>query len=159
MTNGIRKTGGIGRHRVRYEAELNPQQLEVVMHPGGPMLALAGAGTGKTRTLVYRTSRLIEDGVPPGKILLLTFTNKAAREMMSRVGQLVERATTRVTGGTFHSAGHRILRRYADQLGYSQRFSILDREDATDLMGAALADISPDVPTRRLPRPRLLVDL
>jgi DNA helicase-2/ATP-dependent DNA helicase PcrA len=159
MTNGIRKTGGTGRHRVRYEAELNPQQLEVVMHPGGPMLALAGAGTGKTRTLVYRTSRLIEDGVPPGKILLLTFTNKAAREMMSRVGQLVERATTRVTGGTFHSAGHRILRRYADQLGYSQRFSILDREDATDLMGAALADISPDVPTRRLPRPRLLVDL
>jgi DNA helicase-2/ATP-dependent DNA helicase PcrA len=123
------------------------------------MLALAGAGTGKTRTLVYRTSRLIEDGVPPGKILLLTFTNKAAREMMGRVEQLVERATTRVTGGTFHSAGHRILRRYAELIGYTPRFSILDREDATDLMGAALADISPDVPTRRMPRPRLLVDL
>jgi DNA helicase-2/ATP-dependent DNA helicase PcrA len=145
--------------RVHYEEELNPQQLEVVMHPGGPMLALAGAGTGKTRTLVYRTSRLIEDGVPPGRILLLTFTNKAAREMMGRVEELVERGTTRVTGGTFHSAGHRILRRYADLLGYTSRFSILDREDASELMGAALADVSPEVPSRRLPRARLLVDL
>jgi DNA helicase-2/ATP-dependent DNA helicase PcrA len=159
MSKRLRKTDDGGRRRVRYEEELNHQQLEVVMHPGGPMLALAGAGTGKTRTLVYRTSRLIEDGVPPGKILLLTFTNKAAREMMGRVDQLVERASTRITGGTFHSAGHRILRRYAELLGYTPRFSILDREDATDLMGVALADISPDVPTRRLPRPRLLVDL
>ena len=123
------------------------------------MLALAGAGTGKTRTLVYRTCRLIEDGVPPARILLLTFTNKAAREMMGRVEQLVERGTTRVTGGTFHSAGHRILRRYAELLGYTARFSILDREDACELMGAALADISPEVPSRRTPRARLLVDL
>ena len=159
MSKGLRKTGDGGRRRVRYEEELNQQQLEVVMHPGGPMLALAGAGTGKTRTLVYRTSRLIEDGVPPGKIMLLTFTNKAAREMMGRVQQLVELASTRITGGTFHSAGHRIIRRYAELLGYTPRFSILDREDATDLMGVALADISPDVPARRLPRPRLLVDL
>jgi DNA helicase-2/ATP-dependent DNA helicase PcrA len=159
MSDKLSKTAHGGRYRVRYEEELNEQQLEVVMHPGGPMLALAGAGTGKTRALVYRASRLIEDGVSPGKILLLTFTNKAAREMMGRVEQLVERATTRLTGGTFHAAGHRILRRYADSLGYTSRFSILDREDATDLMGVALADISPDVPTRRLPRPRLLVDL
>jgi len=129
------------------------------MHSGGPMLALAGAGTGKTRTLVYRTSRLIEDGVPPGRILLLTFTNKAAREMMGRVEQLVEQGTTRVTGGTFHSAGHRILRRYAELLGYTQRFSILDREDSSELMGSALADSSPEVPKRRLPKSRLLVDL
>jgi DNA helicase-2/ATP-dependent DNA helicase PcrA len=159
MSKQLRKADDGGRRGVRYEDELNEQQLEVVMHPGGPMLALAGAGTGKTRTLVYRTSRLIEDGVPPGKILLLTFTNKAAREMMTRVDQLVERAAIRVTGGTFHSAGHRILRRYAELLGYTPRFSILDREDSTDLMGAALADVSPDVPSRRLPRPRLLVDL
>jgi DNA helicase-2/ATP-dependent DNA helicase PcrA len=91
--------------------------------------------------------------------LLLTFTNKAAREMMDRVEGLVERATTRITGGTFHSAGHRILRRYAELIGYTTRFSILDREDSTDLMGAALADISPVTPVRRMPRPRLLVDL
>ncbi len=157
MSKGLRRPED-GRYRVHYESELNEQQLEIVMHPGGPMLALAGAGTGKTRALVYRTCRLIEDGVPPSRILLLTFTNKAAKEMMGRVDQLVERGTSRVTGGTFHSAGHRILRRYADLLGYSTRFSILDREDATELMGAALADVSPEVPSRRLPRSRLLVD-
>jgi DNA helicase-2/ATP-dependent DNA helicase PcrA len=159
MSDGITGQNDRSLRRVRYEDELNPQQLAVVMHPGGPMLALAGAGTGKTRTLVYRASRLIEDGVPPGRILLLTFTNKAAREMMRRVEQLVEHGMNRVTGGTFHSAGHRILRRYAELLGYSPRFSILDREDATDLMGAALADVSPEVPSRRMPKPRLLVDL
>ena len=147
------------RYRVHYEDELNPQQLEVVMHPGGPMLVLAGAGTGKTRTLVYRTCRLIEDGVAPDRIMLLTFTNKAAREMMSRVADLVQRGTSRVTGGTFHSAGHRILRRYAEMLGYTPRFSILDREDSTELMGAALADVSPEAPSQRMPKPRLLVDL
>jgi DNA helicase-2/ATP-dependent DNA helicase PcrA len=147
------------RYRVHYESELNPEQLRVVMHPGGPMLALAGAGTGKTRTLVYRVSRLIEDGIPPSRILLLTFTNKAAREMLNRVEQLVEQGSGRVTGGTFHSAGHRILRRYAELLGYTRRFSILDREDATDLMGQALADLSPDLPKRRTPKPRLMVDL
>jgi len=145
--------------RVRYEDELNPQQLAVVMHPGGPMLALAGAGTGKTRTLVYRTCRLIEDGVAPARILLLTFTNKAAREMLGRVEQLVERGGTRVTGGTFHSAGHRILRRYAELVGYTPRFSILDREDSGEVMGSALADVSPEIPARRLPKARLLVDL
>ena len=145
--------------RVDYANELNPQQLEVVLHPGGPMLVLAGAGTGKTRTLVYRVCRLVEDGVPPDRILLLTFTNKAAREMLDRVETLVERGARRVMGGTFHSAGHRILRRYAELVGYTPRFSILDREDATDLMGAALAQVTPDLPRRRLPRARLLVDL
>jgi DNA helicase-2/ATP-dependent DNA helicase PcrA len=155
---GAGSSGG-GLRRVRYSDELNPEQLRVVMHPGGPMLALAGAGTGKTRTLVYRTCRLIEDGVQPSRILLLTFTNKAAREMLERVQDLVERGAGRVTGGTFHSAGHRILRRYAELVGYTPRFSILDREDATDLMGSALAEVSPELPKRRTPRPRLLVDL
>ena len=159
MSGEIRRPESARQYRVRYDEELNQQQLAVVMHPGGPMLALAGAGTGKTRTLVYRTCRLIEDGVPPGRILLLTFTNKAAREMMGRVEQLVEYGSMRVTGGTFHSAGHRILRRYAELLGYSPRFSILDREDSTELMGAALADVTPEVPGKRTPRPRLLVDI
>ncbi len=161
--NGIVPPDGSGgppaHRRLRYEDALNPEQLEVVLHPGGPMLVLAGAGTGKTRTLVYRVCRLIEDGVPPGRILLLTFTNKAAREMLDRVGELVERGASRVMGGTFHSAGHRILRRYADRLGYTTRFSILDREDAAEVMGAALADVLPDVPKQRFPRPPLLVDL
>jgi len=148
-----------GRRRIDYEAELNPEQHTVVMHPGGPMLVLAGAGTGKTRTLVYRVARLIEDGVPASSILLLTFTNKAARSMLDRVGQLLEGRAAKVMGGTFHSAGHKILRRYAERLGYSPRFSILDREDAVDLMGAALADLSPQLPKRRLPKPKMLVSL
>ena len=89
------------------------------MHPGGPMLVLAGAGSGKTRTLVYRVARLIEDGVPAPRVLLLTFTNRAAREMLSRVELLLESAAGRVMGGTFHSVGNRLLRRYARPLGYA----------------------------------------
>jgi len=147
--------------RVRFDEDLNEEQLRVVRHPGGPMLVLAGAGTGKTRTLTYRVARLVEDGVPPPRILLLTFTNKAAREMLERVETLTTGAGGggRVTGGTFHSAGHRILRRYAEQVGYTTRFSILDREDAAELMGHALAETTPEAPSRRLPKPRLLVSL
>jgi len=148
-----------GPRRISYENELNPEQLRVVMHPSGPMLALAGAGSGKTRTLVYRVCRLIEDGVPPGKILLLTFTNKAAKEMLDRVARLVEGLGSQVVGGTFHSAGHRILRRWAEQLGYTSRFSILDREDAVDLMGNVMAELEPELTPRRTPRPKLLVSL
>ena len=110
------------KRRIDYQADLNPEQHAAVMHVGGPMLVLAGAGTGKTRTLVYRVCRLIEDGVPPGKILLLTFTNKASREMLERVDRLAASGPARVMGGTFHSAGHRILRRYAESIGYSPRF-------------------------------------
>src|ERR1700694_1635202 len=76
-------------YRVRYEEELNPEQLEVVMAGEGPLLVIAGAGSGKTRTLTYRVSRLIEDGIDPQEILLLTFTNKPAREMLPRVGRAV----------------------------------------------------------------------
>jgi DNA helicase-2/ATP-dependent DNA helicase PcrA len=148
-----------GRRRVDYAVELNPEQLAAVLHPTGPMLVLAGAGTGKTRTLVYRVCRLIEDGVPPGRLLLLTFTNKAAREMLERVGTLLGDLPGRVSGGTFHSAGHRILRHYAEAVGYTPRFTIIDREDATELMAAALASVSPEKPDRRLPRAKLLIEL
>ena len=106
------------QYRVRYEDELNHEQLEVVMAGEGPMLVIAGAGSGKTRTLTYRVSRLIEDGVDPSEILLVTFTNKAAREMLSRVEQLVTIDTRRIWGGTFHSIGNRLLRRYAEAIGY-----------------------------------------
>src|ERR671929_790555 len=113
------------QYKVRYEEELNHEQLEVVMAGEGPMLVIAGAGSGKTRTLTYRVSRLIEDGVDPSDILLLTFTNKAAREMLSRVEELVTIDTRRIWGGTFHSMGNRLLRRYAEPLGYRSNFSIL----------------------------------
>lgn len=145
--------------RVDYAAELNAEQREVVMHAGGPMLVLAGAGSGKTRTLVYRVARLIEDGVEPGSILLLTFTNRAAREMLERVASILGRDAGRVVGGTFHAVGNRLLRRFGDKLGYPPSYGILDREDAQDLMGAALTDIQPDTPAQRMPGAAVLCEL
>ena len=147
----LRPTSGMAR-RVDYASDLNAEQLAVVMHPGGPMLVLAGAGSGKTRTLVYRVARLLEDGVPSSSILLLTFTNRAAREMLQRVGDLLGRDAGRVMGGTFHSVGNRLLRRFGDRLGYPPNYSILDREDSRDLMGAALTDVVPG--DTRAPPPR-----
>ncbi len=147
------------RRRVDYATELNPAQLEAVMHPGGPMLVLAGAGSGKTRTLVYRVARLLEDGVKPSQVLLLTFTNRAAREMLDRVGRLLGHDASRVMGGTFHSVGNRLLRRWGEQLGYRSSYGILDREDARDLMGAALVEVVPTAPPRRLPGAAALVEI
>src|ERR671921_614337 len=106
------------KYRVRYDEELNSEQLDVVMAGEGPMLVIAGAGSGKTRTLTYRVSRLIEDGIDPSDILIVTFTNKASREMLSRVEQLVTTDTRRIWGGTFHSIGNRLLRRYADAMDF-----------------------------------------
>ncbi len=154
----LRPVSGL-RRRVAYEQELNGEQLAVVMHGGGPMLVLAGAGSGKTRTVVYRVARLLEDGVEPSALLLLTFTNRAAREMLQRVGQLLGRDASRIMGGTFHSVGNRLLRRSAERLGYPPNYGILDREDARDLMASALADVVPEPPSRRLPGAALLVEL
>jgi len=119
---------------IDYRKELNEQQLEVVMAGGGPLLVIAGAGSGKTRTLTYRVARLLESGVPPGQILLLTFTNKAAKEMLHRVSALLPGDERRITGGTFHHVGNLVLRRNAELVGYKSNFTILDREDAKELM-------------------------
>jgi len=125
--------------RLNYEKELNPEQYAVVMHPKGPMLVLAGAGTGKTRTVTYRVARLIETGFRPENILLLTFTNKAAREMMRRVEFLIGRNIHGLWGGTFHHIGNMVLRRHCLLIGYKEGFSILDREDSKDLFDICLA--------------------
>ena len=154
----LRPPSGLSR-RVDYASDLNAEQHAVAMHPGGPMLVLAGAGSGKTRTLVYRVARLLEDGVPSSSILLLTFTNRAAREMLQRVGDLLGQDAGKVMGGTFHSVGNRLLRRFGERLGYRPNYGILDREDAQDLMGAALTDIVPSTPDRRLPGAALLEEV
>src|SRR6266545_4270858 len=146
-------------YRVRYEDELNPEQLEVVMAGEGPMLVIAGAGSGKTRALTYRVSRLIEDGVDPSEILLLTFTNKAAREMLSRVEQLVTIDTRRIWGGTFHSVGNRLLRRNAEAIGYRSNFSILDDEDAKETMESAVSALGIKTLERRFPKGDVLLDV
>ncbi|HSP13510.1 MAG TPA: ATP-dependent helicase [Thermoanaerobaculia bacterium] len=147
------------QYRVRYEEELNSEQLEVVHAGEGPLLVIAGAGSGKTRTLTYRVSRLIEDGVDPSEILLLTFTNKAAREMLSRVEQLVTIDTRRIWGGTFHATGNRLLRRYAEPLGYRSNFTILDDEDAKEMMESAVSSLGIKTLEKRFPKGDVLNDI
>ena len=127
-----------------YKEALNPQQHAVVMHPEGPMLVLAGAGTGKTRTVIYRVARLIETGTAPERILLLTFTNKAASEMMKRVESLIGMKINGLWGGTFHHIGNMILRRHCMRIGYREGFSILDREDSRDLFNLCLSERKQD---------------
>src|SRR5436853_7394158 len=127
-----------GDLQIDYAAELNEQQHAAVTAPPGPSLVIAGAGAGKTRTLTYRVAFLLEQGIPADRILLLTFTNKAAREMMRRAADLLGGDISSLWGGTFHSIGNRILRRHTDLLGYQRGFTILDREDAKDLTAACI---------------------
>ncbi|MGA1540382.1 MAG: ATP-dependent helicase, partial [Chthoniobacterales bacterium] len=144
--------------RIDYAAELNDQQLGAVTSPGGAALVIAGAGSGKTRTLTYRVAWLLEHGVKPWQILLLTFTNKAAREMTSRVSELLGPEADGIWGGTFHSIGNRILRRHAEVIGFKPGFSILDREDQSDLLKAVANDVG--VPRdKRFPKPDVLAEL
>ena len=125
------QAGGSG---IDYAAELNEQQFAVVSSRPGPALVIAGAGSGKTRTLTHRVAYLLDKGVDAGNILLLTFTNKAAREMLDRVEQLVPGDIRALWSGTFHSIGNKILRRHAEDLGYTRSFSILDRDDQKAMM-------------------------
>src|SRR5262247_2290184 len=106
--------------KIDYARELNEQQLAAVTAPPGPSLVIAGAGSGKTRTLTYRVAFLLEQGIPPDRILLLTFTNKAAGEMMRRVADLLGSELASLWGGTFHSIGNRMLRHHAGLLGYQR---------------------------------------
>jgi DNA helicase II / ATP-dependent DNA helicase PcrA len=147
------------QYLVRYEDELNSEQLDVVMAGEGPILVVAGAGSGKTRALTYRVSRLLEDGVPPGEILLLTFTNKASREMLGRIEQLVTTDTRQIWGGTFHSVGNRLLRRHAEAIGYRSNFSILDDEDAKEMMDAAISSLGIQTLEKRFPKGDVLLDI
>ncbi len=147
------------QYRVRYEDDLNSEQLDVVMAGDGPMLVIAGAGSGKTRTLTYRVSRLIEDGVDPSDILLLTFTNKASREMLGRVEELVTTDTRRIWGGTFHSIGNRLLRRNAESIGYRPSFSIMDDEDAKEMMESAVSSLGIKTLEKRFPKGDVLLDI
>ncbi|HEX9045510.1 MAG TPA: ATP-dependent helicase, partial [Verrucomicrobiae bacterium] len=128
------------RLNIDYPRELNEQQLAAVTALPGPALVIAGAGSGKTRTLTYRVAYLLEQGIPPERILLLTFTNKAAAEMMHRVAELLGQEMRSLWGGTFHSIGARILRLHADALGYHRDFTILDRDDAKELIKACVTD-------------------
>ncbi|MDO8622361.1 MAG: UvrD-helicase domain-containing protein, partial [bacterium] len=139
-----------------YDRELNAEQLDAVLHGDGPCLVLAGAGSGKTRTIVYRVAHLLDAGVLPQQILLLTFTNKAANQMLSRVEQLLGRAPQGLWGGTFHHVANRILRRYAPVIGYQSNFTILDEEDSQDLLKLCVKDVGVATTEQRFPAPRVL---
>jgi DNA helicase-2/ATP-dependent DNA helicase PcrA len=143
--------GRIG-YKINYFHELNPAQYEAVMHNNGAALVIAGAGTGKTRTLTYRVARLIEDGVPPETILLLTFTRKASAEMLRRASSLLDGRCEKVSGGTFHSFGANILRKYAKLLGYDAAFNILDQSDSEDVINLIRTNSGFTKQKKRFPR-------
>jgi len=149
--------------KIDYEKELNAEQLAVVQNADGPCLVLAGAGSGKTRTIVYRVAWLVEHGTRPDNILLLTFTNKAANEMMARIGELLggvgDGRTAGIWGGTFHSVANRILRRTAKMLDYTSDFSILDQDDSKSLIKACVREVTTDADVKRLPSPAVIQEI
>src|SRR5437660_2151627 len=144
---------------IDYAAELNEQQLAAVTAPPGPLLVIAGAGSGKTRTLTYRVAYLLENGIDPRNILLLTFTNKAARQMLDRVANLLPVDASGIWGGTFHSIGNRMLRRHGSALGYASGFTIMDREDQKDLIATVVASSGIDPKEIRVPKADVLADI
>jgi DNA helicase-2/ATP-dependent DNA helicase PcrA len=144
---------------IDYAAELNEQQLAAVTAKPGPQLIIAGAGSGKTRTLTYRVAYLLENGIDPRNILLLTFTNKAARQMLDRVTNLLPIDASGILGGTFHSVGNRMLRRHGSALGYNSGFTIMDREDQKDLINTVVASAGIDPKEIRFPKGDVLAEL
>ncbi|MFH0838710.1 MAG: ATP-dependent helicase [Candidatus Omnitrophota bacterium] len=142
--------------KIDYKSELNAPQYKVVTEAGGPVLVLAGAGSGKTRTLIYRVAYLLESGIKPEHILLVTFTNKAAREMSSRVELLLGKKPKGFWCGTFHHIANRCLRHYADKLGYTRDFFILDEEDSLQLIKASSEDFKKSFLETRFPKPNIV---
>ena len=142
--------------QIDFAADLNEEQLAVATAPAGPMLVVAGAGSGKTRALTYRLAWLVNNGIDPSRIMLVTFTNRAAREMLSRVEVLVKQKTRDIWGGTFHHIANRILRRHGKMLDISPDFTILDREDSKDLIASCVQDAGVDIRKRRFPQKSVL---
>jgi DNA helicase-2/ATP-dependent DNA helicase PcrA len=147
------------RFRIDYRKELNAAQYEAVTSVNGPHLIIAGAGTGKTRTIVYRVAYLVELGLKPDSILLLTFTRKAAQDMLRRAAILLDSRCEQIAGGTLHSFANGILRKYATQLGYEANYTILDQSDAEDVMNLIRTRLKFDTKEKRFPRKEALYDL
>ncbi len=144
---------------LNYEEALNPQQLAAVRAGDGPALVIAGAGSGKTRTLVYRVAYLIDMGIDPGTILLVTFTRKAAQEMLKRAGVLIGSRSEQVSGGTFHAVANVLLRRYGRPVGLEPGFTILDRGDAEDLINLLRTQLGLHEKDKRFPRKRTIAEI
>jgi len=147
------------KSQISYKKALNPSQLEAVNFKEGPLLVIAGAGSGKTRTLTYRVARLVEEGISPDAILLLTFTRKASQQMLKRATALLDNRCERVAGGTFHSFSHGVLRRYASKIGFDHDFSIIDRTDAEQLISMLRKEMGVFSSGRSFPRKQTLVNI
>ncbi|MBN2467408.1 MAG: ATP-dependent helicase [Deltaproteobacteria bacterium] len=145
--------------KIDYEKELNAVQWEAVTIREGPVLVIAGAGSGKTRTLVYRLARLVETGVPPEKILLLTFTRKAAQEMLRRASMMIGSHCERIRGGTFHAVANIFLRKYALLIGYESTFTILDRSDSEEVINLVRAQQGLNEKRHRFPRKNTIAEI
>jgi DNA helicase-2/ATP-dependent DNA helicase PcrA len=155
-----REKGKLPDKLTRYQQELNEEQFRVATAKPQAALVVAGAGTGKTRTITYRVAYLIEQGVPPQRILLATFTNRAAREMLRRVEALTgSQNVHRVWGGTFHRIANMILRRHAVSIGFDQNYSILDSEDARDLISLCIEDAAIDTKAKRFPKSEVIQNI
>ncbi|MFC1496043.1 ATP-dependent helicase [Candidatus Margulisiibacteriota bacterium] len=144
---------------IDYASELNAEQLPIVKAGKGPILVIAGAGSGKTRTVTYRVAYLVESGIPLKNILLVTFTNKASREMKYRVEGLLKRSLNGLWAGTFHHIGNLILRRHAKKLGYSKNFTIMDRGDSKDLIARCIKEAGINVKDKKFPKADLIQDV
>lgn len=153
-----RATGG-NTSGIDYRKALNTEQYRAVSAGDGKALVIAGAGSGKTRTLTYRVAWLVDRGIDVRRILLLTFTNKAAREMAERVRELVPQDVSALWAGTFHSIGGRILRRHASDLGFTPSFSIMDRDDQKSMLSAIVAASEIDTRQRRFPKADVLASM
>ncbi len=138
---------------------LNEAQYEAVTTVDGPVLVIAGAGSGKTRTLVYRVAHLLEQGVPPESVLLLTFTRKAAQEMLWRAGQLINDNCSRVTGGTFHGVANTFLRRYGSYMGWESGFTIIDRADAEGIINLLKSSLGFAKGNKKFPNKRTIINM
>ncbi len=147
---------GDADYRIAYRDLLNEQQYEAVMHNYGPALVIAGAGTGKTRTLIYRVARLVEDGAAPSSILLLTFTRRAARDMLDRATGVLDDRCNQVRGGTFHHYCNHLLHQYADRLGFPPNFTLLDQADAHDTIHHIRASLAQQLRGKRFPQKQTL---
>lgn len=146
-------------YQIPYEDLLNTAQFKAVMHNNGAVLLIAGAGTGKTRTLVYRVARLVESGVEPSQILLLTFTRRSAREMLRRASQILDERCQRVEGGTFHHYCSKLLHRYSGEIGYPENFTIIDTPDAMDAIGLVRSRLNIQKNNNRFPKKSALYSI
>ena len=159
MVEDTRADSRASRGAIDFQNELNEAQRRAATASPGAYLVIAGAGSGKTRTLVYRVAHLVEQGVAPESILLLTFTRRAAQEMLRRASEVLDERCRKVAGGTYHSFANLVLRRYAQHVGFDRGFTIIDRSDAVDMIGILRTEGGYDQKGRRFPRADLILSL